>query len=215
MNSGLLLSALCGGLLVLAAEYLRRQKKINNETTRKIIHIAHALTVATWPFFTSYGFIIAAEAIFIAVVILARQWGILQALRNVKRKSWGEVFFGLAVIALALIKPGPEIFLAAVLHLGLADGMATIVGQRVKSKAYFVFGQRKTVAGTAAFALTSITIIASLAIFSELAFTTNSYLLSLLVFPIVTALAENTSPYGSDNLSVPLLVLGIFTILGL
>lgn len=215
MNKWLILSIVAGGFVVLLAEYLRRHNLVNNETARKIIHIAHALTVASWPFFTSYTLVVAAEAIFIAVVLLARKWGLLQALRAVKRKSWGEIFFGSGVILLALLKPSPIAFLVAMLHLGLADGMATIIGQRVKSRTYYVLSQRKTIAGTATFALTSVTIIAALAVFSDVAFTVSSFTFSLLLFPLATALAENVSPYGSDNLSVPLLTLSLFNFLGL
>lgn len=209
------MSVVVGGFVVLLTEYLRRRNLVDNETTRKIIHIAHALTVASWPFFTSYTLIIAAEVLFLIVVLLARKWGLLQALRAVSRKSWGEIFFGTGVILLALFKPSPTAFFVAMLHLGLADGLATIIGQRVKSRAYYVFGQRKTIFGTAAFALTSITIIAALAVFSDVAFTVSSFTLSLVVFPLATTLAENISPYGSDNLSVPLLALSLFNFLGL
>jgi phytol kinase len=94
------------------------------------------------------------------------------------------------------------------------DGLATIAGQRLKSKAYSVFGQRKTVAGTAAAILSSIGIIAGLAAFSDVAFTISSFSLGLLVFPLIAALAENFSPYGSDNLTIPLAVLGLCSLFG-
>lgn len=215
MNLWPVLGMLIGGSVVGIAEYLRRCKRIDNETARKIIHIAHALTVSIWPFFISYTLIIGAEILFIVIVLMARKFHKLEALRSVKRQSWGEIFFALGIIALAILSTPPLIFLAAILHLGIADGVAALVGQRLKSKVYYVFGQRKTVAGTAAFVLTALAIIATLAIFTDMAFTIKSYVLGLLFIPLAAALAENLSPYGSDNLTIPLVIPGLFIMLGI
>ncbi len=215
MNASLLPSIVIGGLTVLLAEKLRSRRKINNETARKIIHIAHALTVSTWPFFVSYLFIICVEIVFIFVVVLSRKQGWLSELRNVQRASWGEIFFGLGVILAAALRPSSTAFLIAMLHLGMVDSLATLVGQRLKSRAYNIFGQRKTVAGTAAAAISSIGVIAGLAVFGNTVFTVSSYVLSLLIFPLVTTFAENFSPYGSDNLTIPLAVLGLCGLFGL
>ena len=207
MNSWLLASSVLGLLAIAGAEILRIKKRVSNEVSRKTLHIAHGLVVVSWAFMVGYEFIVIAELLFLVVVLLARQYQIMQPMRNVDRKSWGEIFFGIGVIATALMAPTREIFIAAILHLALADAFAALIGRKFKRGVYYVFGQRKTVAGSSAFF-----IISSLIILWLVQFSTADYELSrLLIVPFATTLAENFSPYGSDNLTIALTVLAILT----
>lgn len=202
MLTKLVISTMIGGLIIIVAETLRLKKLISNESSRKSLHMAHGLVVITWAFITSYSFIVMAEAVFLLVVLLARYFKLMQPLRSVNRTSWGEVFFPLGVIGLALLMPSKVVFLVAMLHLGVADAVAALVGRRFKKGKYHVFSQRKTVAGSSAFFLTSLIIILGLLLFAD-----QSYpVAALLIIPPITTLAENLSPYGSDNFTIPLLV---------
>ncbi len=206
MITRLLISSILGAIVVVTAEGLRIKKFISNETSRKVIHIAHGLVVAAWVFITSYTFIIAAELLFLLVVSVARYFKIMQPLRNVKRRSWGEFFFPIAVIIMALFSPPQLVFAAAMLHLGLADALATLVGRRFKTGIYYVLGHRKSIAGTAVFMATSLLIILWFIRFSPAGHSI-LYPLAVMLIPIAAALVENISPYGSDNLTIPLVVL--------
>ncbi len=206
MVNGLLMSSSIGGLLVIVAEALRIKKVLRNETSRKLIHIAHGLVVASWPFFTNYSFIITAEILFFVVVLLARTFRIMQPLRSVNRRSWGELFFPLGVIALALQRPSPGIFLVAMLHLALADAVATLVGQRAQKGRYYILGYQKSIAGSVAFYVASLGIMIG-AITHLAVYPTRSMLFAVAVIPLAAMLTENFSPYGSDNFSVPLVVI--------
>lgn len=207
MNSWLLVSSAVGLLAIAFVEFLRINKMVSNETSRKTLHIAHGLVVVAWVFVATLSFIVMAEILFLALVLLARYMGFMQPMRDVDRKSWGEIYFALGVIAAALLAPTTEIFIAAILHLALADALASLVGRRFKRGVYFIFGHRKTVAGTTVFFITSCMII-----FGLMRYGTDVYAPAmLLLIPVISALAENFSPYGSDNLTVTLAVLGILS----
>lgn len=213
MIKPLFLSLLLGGLVVLIAEYLRITKKISNEAMRKVIHLSHALVVATWPFYMPYSMIIYAEVVFIVIVSFARLSGSLLHLRNIGRTSWGELFFPSAIIIMAIAGTNAWIFLAAMLHLGIADAMAALVGQKVKKGHYRVFGHNKSVAGSFSFYLCSIIIISLTVANTDAGFTSQVHLISIVTIPLVATLVENFSPFGADNLLVPLAVSGLLGIL--
>lgn len=193
-------------LVIYGSELLRRRGAIGNETTRKIFHIAHALVIATWGLTINYQVIIIAEFIVFGIVFLARVLGLFNSVRAVKRLSWGEFFFPLAVIVLALAEPSKWIFVAAILHFGLADAAAALVGQRAKKYRYKVFNQQKSVNGTVAFGLVSLAITAFIIAFTPVGIDQQVLMPIALLVSFVATLAENISPYGSDNFTVPVVV---------
>lgn len=198
----LLLTSAFGVLTILLADSFRRRHLIGNELARKSVHITHALIIGSWPFFTNYKVIIAAEVFSFGMVFLARVFDLFGPLREVKRLSWGEFFFPLAVIVLALLEPSKWLFLAAVLHFGLADGFAAIVGNRVSKGHYKIFGHHKSIIGTTVFWLVSFGIVIwFMYVQSNLA--PDLWPVAFII-PTVAALIENISPWGSDNFTVPI-----------
>jgi len=212
MNTGLLVSSALGAFTVVAAEFLRRRSYIGNEGSRKLIHTAHGVVIASWPFFTSYKFIIYAEILFIIVVLLARAFKLMQPLRNIKRRSLGEIFFPVAVIVLALYSPLTLIFAVAMLHLALADTAANLVGRYVKKGRYTVFGQEKSIPGSLAFYTVSVCITGAGIVFIPVNLPMLNVFYGLILVPAAAMLAENLSPYGSDNFTVPLVVFWLFSL---
>lgn len=199
----LILSALLGAVAVLFAELLRTRGVIGNETTRKVFHISHALVVICWVFLTSYHVIILIEAVCLGVVLLARIFKLFQPLRAVRRLSWGEFFFPLAVIVLAAFSPPRWVFLSAVLHFGLADSAAALMGQYAKGGHYKVFGHTKTLLGSFAFWFVSAAITLLIFSFSG-SYDATPVLPAVLLLPLLITLTENLSPFGSDNFTVPI-----------
>lgn len=207
----LMVSAALGGIAVMVGEFLRRQKYVGNEVSRKTIHVAHALTVGSWAFLVDYKFIIAAEIVFLVLVLGARLLHLLQPLRTVTRISYGDIFFPLGVMAIAWLQPMDWVFLAALLHLGLADAFAALAGKRFPKGKYLVFGQRKTLAGSLGFAVFSVLVMAFVLRYSGLNFDGDD-MLAFIVVPVAATLAEAGSPYGSDNLTIPVMVVGLLTL---
>ena len=202
MINWIVLSSLIGAVTIVTSEILRTKKIISNESSRKVLHIAHGVVVASWVFVTNYVFIIAAEVLFLIAVMIARKIDVLQPLRTVGRSSWGDYFFPLGIIAVALISPSKVIFFVSILHLAVADALAALVGRKFKKGEYHVFGHRKTIAGTLTFLFVSLAI---LYYFQSNLIIGYSYT-AIMVTAFIVTLAENISPYGSDNTTIPLVV---------
>lgn len=200
------LSCVLGVILVGLTYILKSKHIVGNETARKMVHFAHALTVAGWPVFVGYWFVIIAEILFLAVVLAAHEYKLFHSLRKINRKTWGEFFFPLGVIVLAVIAPATWVFAFALILLGLADGTAAIIGKRATKYHYSMFGHKKTLAGSASFYLVAllVSVIAVCAVSGQLL--PSQVWAAIVTIPLLTTFIENVSPYGSDNFTVPLAV---------
>lgn len=196
-----------GSLILGLSEWARPRRKIGNELSRKIVHMVHAGAVAFWPFFVSYKFVIGVELVFLAAVLLARYFKLFSWLRLVGRKSWGEFFFPLGIIATALLAPPPVVFCFAILHLALADSLAALAGQKFgKKNSYKIFAQTKSISGSLVFWLVSLVLVSvfiTLKPENGLMAITWPYVLFV---PIAATMLEAFAPAGTDNLTVPIFV---------
>lgn len=191
-------------VLYVSEVILIRRHNVKSELSRKLVHMAHGLAAASWAFFLPYKTIIFIELLFFASVLVVKRARVFKGLSNVGRKTWGEIFFPLGVISVALMNPNKWIFAAAVLHLALADALAALVGTIYGQKEYFVFRQRKTIEGSLAFWLVSAAIIIWLFSMAPLSF--NHAGAIILLLPLMAAMLENIGAYGTDNLIVPVFV---------
>jgi phytol kinase len=199
----LVVVGLLGGVGILVGEYFRRKRVIKNEDARKIVHVLHAIALVVWAYFLpNYWPIIGIELLGIALVLLEKKYNILPGMRAVGRLSYGEVLFLVGVIILCLFNPSYSHFVIVVLHLGLADAAAAVVGKRVKSPTYKIRGHTKSVAGSVACYTVSLGIFVSYLVYTGQLSLSNLGMV-VLAAAFVT-LVENISPLGSDNLTIPL-----------
>ena len=207
MITTILLSVLVIAAFVVASEHLWLQKKISGETARKLVHLGHGGVVAFWPFFLSTNWIVLLCSINIATMLFARRFSIVRGGYDVKRQTWGEVLFPAAIAICALLKPNKWIFLAAILHLGIADALAALVGTKYgKDNRYKVWGETKSFAGSFAFWATSLLIIIFVI---QLSPSGLGYMIlpALLLIPLMSTALESLAVKGMDNIVVPLVVL--------
>ena len=189
-------------VLVLSGELLWRHKKVHPEYTRKFVHISVGTFVAFWPLFLTPLQIALLSLAFVAVVGVSYVFGIFKAIHSVQRPTWGEVFFALSVGVLAYVANNGWIYTAALLHMGLADGLAAVVGTKFgKSTQYTVLGHRKSAAGTLSFIAVSAIICAGF-------FAVTLHAFSWWIIPMILGAAalENLAIQGLDNVAVPLFV---------
>lgn len=197
----IIVAGLC---VLLVAEFLRRKLDVANEDSRKTYHVVHALIFAAAPFFVQYHIIIILEALLLVEMIVVKYFKLLPWLYKVGRISWGEYFGVVGVILIAAMKPNKWVFLAAMLHLGIADAAAAIIGKRYGKKYQFkVFNQIKSIPGSLSFLIASIAVTTVVIVASN---SSNSALLLLALVPPLVTLAEAASPFGSDNFVIPVLV---------
>lgn len=189
--------------LILIGEYFAMIFPRHQEFNRKFVHISVGSFVAFWPLFLTWEQIILMSIAFVAVVSVSKYFHIFSSIHGIKRATWGEVYFGAVVGIVALITHDPWIYMAAVLHMSLADGFAAIMGMRFGKKYHYtVFGSLKSVVGTLTFLAISLVI---LFFYSQNDAYTAGYV-PLIWLAFGATVLENAGMRGIDNLTVPLAV---------
>jgi dolichol kinase len=205
----LLFALLPVALVLLASEILWRKKIIQGERARKFIHILSGVWIAFWPFYISLDGIFILGCGALTLLIYSRFTPIFHAIYSVKRKTYGELMYALAIILCAYYAKADWIFTVSILLLALADGAAAIAGKNWGAKnQYRVFGKKsltKSLVGTSVFVLFAYLSIAIGWLIGGSDYMTNNIALTFLVLPLLVTVAENTMPYGFDNLVNPIL----------
>jgi phytol kinase len=180
-----------------------RRRVVHSEFSRKFIHVTVGSFVAFWPFFLSWDQIKLLSVAFLVVVGVSKYLHVFRAIHSVQRPTLGELYFALAVGGVAFISQDRWIYMAAILQMSLADGLAAVTGVRYGKQSYLVFGHRKSFIGSAAFFVTSFVILMS---YAGLASGNSLGLLPLTGIAALATAVENVGVKGLDNLLVPLLV---------
>lgn len=204
------LTCLAVGAVLLLAEFGKRKGWLAHEFGRKFVHIIIGTFVAFWPLILSWPQIILLSISFIIGIVVSRWLNIFKAIHSVQRPTWGEVYFAAAVGILAFVTRDGWIYMAALLHMALADGMAAVIGVRFGARnKYVVFGHTKSFIGSTTFFVISLGIIVGYTYQSDAAI--NPLVVGGIAL-VATAL-ENMSPKGLDNITVPVWVAIALTLL--
>ena len=198
----LILTVLGVFIILLASEFWWRRRSPQDEFSRKFIHILVGSQAAFWPFYLSWRQILFLAVAFVIVISISKYFHVFQAIHAVERPTLGEIYFALAVGALAIVTHQPWIYAIALLHMSLADGFAAIMGVTFgKSSRYQVFGHTKSVVGTLSF------LVISAVLLSYYNFYVAPVSIGVLAALAITATAiENLGGQGLDNLLVPVVV---------
>jgi phytol kinase len=198
------------GSAIFFAEVARANKWVSGERARKIIHILIGVWGAWLPLWLGWRSIIVLGVMLFTGVLLANHLKLFKSIHSIGRSTIGEYLFPMSMVFLALFFKTPVIFAAAMLQLGVADGMAAVIGTRYGKKTVFkVFGQKKTKHGTATFFVCS-SVIMFWAIYSlhpaiagaTLASVAVTLLLSVIISSVLTV-SELMGIKGIDNVTVP------------
>jgi len=210
---GILIGVAGVGCTLILSEVLRHYRKVSPEFSRKFVHILTGTFIAFWPWIMSFGAIQLLSLGLLAVVLVSLKLHIFKSIHGVERHTYGEILFPVGIFIAATFAQSAWIYTAAILHLSLADGFAALVGIRyVKKHGYEIFGQTKTLVGTTVFYLFSLAITLLVVAFDGPEYQDTAVAI-LLWLPIGATLVESLAVYGSDNLLVPLLVVGVLNAL--
>ncbi|MFM7674964.1 MAG: dolichol kinase [Synechococcus sp.] len=198
-------------LLALAALALRRRWPEQREWSRKLVHVGCGpVILLAWGLGLERGIALAAAAVITLLAALNHRLRVLPVIEDVGRASYGTVAYGAAItVLLWLYWPSQAAAVAAgVLVMAWGDGLAGLVGASLASPSWRVWGQRKSLAGTSAMALASLTALLLLQTLLPGAGWPSSaeQWLVLLGITLVACLLEQVAILGLDNLSVPLVV---------
>lgn len=208
-----LLSLLVIALLLLVTEQLWRTKKIQVEVSRKLVHMGTGVLIAFWPFIMTWTMIQLLSLAMLVAIIISFKLGVFRSIHAVDRLTKGEILYPIGIGLCALLEPAPWIFTAAILHLALADGLAAIIGVKYgKKTGYTILSHGKSLVGSLTFFAVSLVIFLSAMIF--ISHDTTPVLFGWFVWSALMLTAiENISWYGLDDITVPVSVIVILTLL--
>lgn len=214
MVNAILAAAGIAAILVLS-EIAWKKAHLRDELARKFVHITCGVFIAFLPFWVSYGWIMVLAVGFVIANIVNRYVDFFHAIHSVRRKSWGDVLFGVGVFSVAAFQPDPWIFAMAILQVSLADGLAALAGVTYGDRhgKYYLFTQPKSIIGSATFLVTSFVILV-------IGFMASSYFADVaqmypvfIMLPLMLVCIENLAVFGIDNLALPLATLFVLSLL--
>ncbi|HTE57265.1 MAG TPA: hypothetical protein VK694_00830 [Verrucomicrobiae bacterium] len=206
---GIIIGVIGIAWILLLSEWLWRKKVVSAEFSRKFVHILTGTFIAFWPFMMDFWVIQLLSFGLLLVVFLSMKLHIFKSIHGVPRQTYGEVLFPVGVAIAATFAQSEWVYTAAILHLSLADGFAALIGSRhIKKHGYKILGQYKTIVGTFVFYIISLSIIICVVVFDSVHYQAVG---ASLIFwlPLAATLVENVAVYGTDNLLVPVLVIGV------
>ncbi len=209
---GLGVSYVFVGLVLAAAAFLQSRFGISPGVTRKIIHIS----VSHWwlilmAFFDTLAFAVIGPVSFIIINYLSYRYHLMPAMElEDNRKNLGTVYFPCSLLILVILSFSGYIPIYAgavgILIMGYGDGLASVFGERWGIIARTFRGGTKSLTGTLVmFFMSALVTVLITLWFHPLPVSLGS----LAVLAVLTAAAatavELITPWGMDNLSVPII----------
>lgn len=209
----IILSVMALFALLFIIEFLGRKKVVGPELKRKSFHVISGSFIAFWPWLMSWRVIELLALGMLIGVVANYQLGAFNFRKGLGRKTYGDAFLAVAIVAAAYFAGSKIFFALAILNVSLADGLAALIGKRYgKNWRYQVFGQAKTVIGTMTFWLVSLIVAAVALLFAKHQISFNDYVWMIILLPPIMAALENFSFLGIDNLTVPLTAIAILSV---
>lgn len=199
---GILISYIFIGLVIILAKFF---EKIGTEASRKFIHI----TLSNWWFIAMYFFDNAIWASlvplsFVIINYISYKKNLISVMERERQDGLGTVYYAVSLLILAIITFGitkrPEIGLCSILIMGYGDGLAAVIGKKVKSYEYKIGNTKKTIAGSLTMFIITFIIVA---IFSGVT-GINLWLIKSIITAIILTLIEAVSIKGTDNITIPI-----------
>jgi phytol kinase len=209
--TGVLAVAVWLALLSAGALLLRRRWPAQREWSRKLVHIgAGPVVLIAWAFGVERLIAVPAAAAITLLAALNHRVRVLPAIEDVERNSYGTVAYGASITLLLWLwwPDHPATVAAGVLVMAFGDGLAGLLGPLIPSPSWTVFGERRSLAGTAAMGFASLAVLLTLGLLGGGPAPAPIALIAL----VATGL-EQCALLGIDNISVPLSVAGLWRVL--
>ena len=211
LSVALILSCLIASFLV-ARHGRKAFGDLCPEIARKIVHIGvsnwffiycHVFESDLWPIIGLAGF-----AVINAVMNMSGGLHVLMGQESTKR-NWGLVQYPISIIILIMLRHfgvGDMVCVGCgVLGMGYGDGLASIVGMKVKS-GHMPGQKKKTIAGSVTMAVVTFVIVLTLNLAYRQGVAFARVALVSLLAAICATFVEAYTPLGLDNISVPLTI---------
>jgi len=199
--------------ILIIAFLCKRYFPKQEELSRKIIHIGTGPVILLATLFEIPKNIAFFSSFFITIALgINYQYRLLPAIEDIERKSFGTIAYGISITLLLLIFwPSYSSSISiGVLSMAFGDGLAGLIGRSITSPKWSILGQTKSIAGT--FTMGSVVAISTEAISSLNSLEIQP--LEIIVISLIATVLEQISPWGIDNITVPIGVtcLGVWLI---
>ena len=210
---GIIIIALWIITILIIAFLCKRYFPKQEELSRKIIHIGTGPVILLATLFEIPKNIAFFSSFFITIALgINYQYRLLPAIEDIERKSFGTIAYGISITLLLLIFwPSYSSSISiGVLSMAFGDGLAGLIGRSITSPKWSILGQTKSIAGT--FTMGSVVAISTEAISSLNSLEIQP--LEIIVISLIATVLEQISPWGIDNITVPIGVtcLGVWLI---
>lgn len=215
---GIVVSYLYIALVIVGAKIFEKR---GEEVSRKFVHImlGNWWIIAMY-FFTNVLFAAFVPATFVIINYLSYKKNLIKVMERENQDGFGTVYYAIALFVMAIVSFGifnnPALGLVPTLVMAYGDGLAAIIGKKIKSKKYKLGGTKKSFAGSLTmFLISTILVGAHLYFAHSTAFWQTAHwpLISVLIGFAITAL-EGVSGKGIDNISVPLTTMAMLILIG-
>lgn len=199
---GIIISYIFIGIVIVLAKIFR---KSGEEASRKFIHIM----LSNWWFIAMYFFENAFWASlvpmsFVIINYISYKKNLISVMEREEQDGLGTVYYAVSLLIIAIITFGitkrPEIGLCSILIMGYGDGLAAVIGKKVKSPEYKIGNTKKTLAGTLTMFIITFIIVA---IFGYIA-GANLWIIKSIITAIILTIVEAVGIKGTDNITLPL-----------
>ena len=173
------------------------------ELSRKVIHIGTGPVILLAWLFDIPKNIAFFSALFITITLgINYQYRLLETIEDIERKSFGTIAYGISITLLLLLfwpRYASSISIG-VLSMAFGDGLAGLIGRSINSPKWSVLSQTKSIAGT--FTMGSVVgiLTATISSINNLGIQP----LEIIVISLIATFLEQISPWGIDNLTVPI-----------
>jgi dolichol kinase len=196
-------------VILVLSEFVYKKVKISAEYTRKISHITATLTSLSFVYaFQSHWFVLALAIFSFLLLFIGKLKHSFNSIENVPRLTLGSYLLPVGIylsFAISEFFHKTILFILPILILAVSDALAGILGIRFKAKESHIslLGRtfEKTFAGTLTFLFSSLLI--SVLTFAAFGYDLPKIVVLTIYISLATTITELISPYGSDNLTIP------------
>ncbi len=191
-------------IVVAIAETLRRTFNFPVDFTRKFVHVGVGMSAfAVTLIFRTWYIAIIGPLAFILVNYFSYRYQIFRGIETGQGSQLGTIYFPLAFsMLIPLLWSQPALLAASLMPMTWGDSFAAILGARFGSHPFTILNQRRSIEGSLTmFVFSFVATFAALTIFAA-PFERSM----LLAFPtaVIATIVEALSPWGLDNLTVPI-----------
>lgn len=200
---GIIISAIYITLVIVSSKFVN---KFGEEASRKYVHILLSNVWIIYLFFIDSMWAACVLPIaFVFINLFSYKFKLIKSIEREKNDGLGTVYYAVSMLIASIISYGvgcPIVGASGILIMGYGDGLAAIVGKKIKSQKYKIGDTVKSVAGSLTMFIISLMIS-----FIVLKIIGIKYLfLDAICIAVVSTISEAVSIKGLDNITVPVIV---------